>query len=104
PIMRFGSGRAWYGRYTRFFGREGTHAFRIAAEGLRRESEWERAIEDWQAPLLDDAARPRAYTMALFNELYILLDGGTAWEDGQVGEPPPDGDGRFGILECFDYP
>ena len=105
PLMRFGSGRTWYRRYTRFFGRDGTNAFRIAAEGLRREREWEDAIEAWQAPLLRDPARPSAYTMALFNELYILLDGGTAWEDGEVGAAPPiDGEGRFGILECFDYP
>ena len=105
PVMRFGSGRAWYRRYTRFFGREGTNAFAIATDALRHEHEWERAIEAWQSPLLEDPARPSAYTMALFNELYILVDGGTAWEDGEVGAPAPrDGEGRFGVLECFDYP
>jgi len=105
PLMRFGSGRTWYRHYTRFFGREGTNAFRVAAEGLRREREWENAIEAWQSPLVDDQDRPSGYTMALFNELYILLDGGTAWEDGELGSAsPPDGEGRFGILECFDYP
>jgi non-lysosomal glucosylceramidase len=105
PTMRFGSGRTWYRRYTRFFGRDGTNAARIAAEGLRREAEWERAIEDWQAPYLTDGARPAAYAMALFNELYVMVDGGTAWEDGEVGSPAPsDGDGRFAVLECFDYP
>jgi non-lysosomal glucosylceramidase len=105
PLMRFGSGRTWYRRYTRFFGREGTNAFRIAADGLRHEHDWERAIEEWQRPYLDDHARPPAYAMALFNELYILVDGGTAWEDGLVGGPRPSEDaGRFAILECFDYP
>jgi non-lysosomal glucosylceramidase len=105
PLMRFGSGRTWYRRYTRFFGRGGTNAFRIAADGLRHEHEWERAIEEWQRPYLEDRTRPPAYAMALFNELYILVDGGTAWEDGLVGGPAPAEDaGRFAILECFDYP
>jgi non-lysosomal glucosylceramidase len=44
--------------------------------------------------------------MALFNELYFLVDGGTFWEAGEVGgpEPDPDDPGRFALLECVDYP
>ena len=44
--------------------------------------------------------------MALFNELYFLVDGGTFWEAGEVGgpEPAPDDAGRFALLECLDYP
>ena len=45
------------------------------------------AIEAWQAPYLDDPARPDWYTMALFNELYFLVDGGSFWEHGEVGRP-----------------
>jgi non-lysosomal glucosylceramidase len=105
PVMRFGAGTAWYRRYTRFYGRSGTNARNIAREGLRRHREWEDAIETWQAPLLSDPARPDWYTMALFNELYVLVDGGTAWEDGRVGGPQPaDGEGDFALLECPDYP
>ena len=105
PIMRFGSGTAWYRRYTRFFGRDGDQAWAIAAEGLRRHAEWDAAIGAWQAPVLADPDRPEWYAKALFNELYILVDGGTAWEDGRVGAPsPPDGEGRFAFLECYDYP
>jgi non-lysosomal glucosylceramidase len=105
PVMRFGNGTGWYRRYTRFFGREGGGAWRIAAEGLDRQGEWTRLIEAWQAPILEDPARPEWYTTALFNELYLLVDGGTAWEDGLVGSPPPEeGDGRFCFLECHDYP
>jgi len=105
PLMRFGLGTEWYRRYTRFFGREGGHAMQIATEGLARFEEWQAAIEAWQAPVLEDPGRPAWYAMALFNELYILVDGGSAWEDGRRGEPsPPEGDGRFAFLECYDYP
>ena len=82
--MRFGGGTGWYRRYTRFYGREGGHAAAIARDGLARHHEWETAIQAWQAPILDDPARPDWYAMALFNELYVLVDGGTAWEDGRV--------------------
>jgi non-lysosomal glucosylceramidase len=105
PLMRFGSGTAWYRRYTRFFGRDGGHAWQIALEGLARYDEWQAAIEAWQAPVLEDPGRPSWYAMALFNELYVLVDGGTAWEDGRPGEPSPaEGEGRFAFLECLDYP
>lgn len=105
PIMRFGAGTAWYRRYTRFYGRSGTNARKIARDGLRQHREWEAAIEEWQAPLLSDPARPDWYSMALLNELYVLVDGGTAWEDGRVGgTQPADGEGDFALLECPDYP
>jgi non-lysosomal glucosylceramidase len=105
PVMRFGEGTGWYRRYTRFFGREGGAAWRIAAEGLDRQQEWTEAIEAWQAPILEDPDRPEWYAPALFNELYVLVDGGTAWEDGLVGSAPPEeGEGRFCFLECYDYP
>jgi non-lysosomal glucosylceramidase len=58
------------------------------------------------APILADARSPLWYKTALFNELYALLDLGTAWEDGKFGQsggtdyPPL---GRFSYLECFDY-
>ena len=44
--------------------------------------------------------------MALFNELYFLVDGGSFWEHGEVGgpDPGPDDIGRFALLECVDYP
>jgi non-lysosomal glucosylceramidase len=105
PTMRFGAGTTWYRRYTRFFGRSGEAAQEIARHGLRQHDEWQAAIERWQAPLLADGDRPDWFSMALLNELYVLVDGGTAWEDGRVGGPQPaDGEGNFALLECFDYP
>ena len=53
---------------------------------------WRAAIEAWQAPVLADPERPAWYKTALFNELYFLVDGGTFWEHGEVGDPEPPAD------------
>jgi non-lysosomal glucosylceramidase len=106
PVMTFGATESWFKRYTAFFGRDGDNAWTIAAEGLARNAEWVSSIEAWQNPILDDPNRPLWYKTALFNELYYLADGGSAWEQGRVGEPDPGPDylGRFAYLECYDYP
>jgi non-lysosomal glucosylceramidase len=94
PIMQFGSTR-YFKRYTKFFGRSGRNAWAIAREGLLHESDWSRLIDDWQRPYLADTRTPTWYKTALFNELYALVDNGTAWDDGTPG--------HFSYLECFDY-
>ncbi|WP_349258561.1 non-lysosomal glucosylceramidase [Aggregatilinea sp.] len=106
PVMAFSGGDQWYKRYTAFFGRDGNHAWDIAAESIAQRDTWRSAIEAWQDPILADESRPEWYKTALFNELYYLADGGTAWEHGKVGEPEPPADymGHFAYLECFDYP
>lgn len=106
PVMTFGApSESWYKRYTAFFGRDGDNAWHIAREGLQNVDQWRQAIIDWQAPILADEARPLWYKTALFNELYYLADGGSAWEHGRVSEPDPGPDyfGRFAYLESFDY-
>jgi non-lysosomal glucosylceramidase len=107
PVMSFEyPDSAWYKRYTAFYGREGNHAFDIARDGLQQYDSWRQQIIDWQRPILEDSARPDWYKLALFNELYFLADGATAWEHGRVGEPEPAADyiGGFLYIECFDYP
>ena len=106
PTVEFGGGRRWWKRYTKAWGRTGERAWDLANHALRHVPAWRTAIEAWQTPFLDDPARPDWYTMALFNELYFLVDGGTFWEAGEVGgpEPAPGNVGRFGLLECLDYP
>lgn len=106
PLARFGQGQAWYRRYTRFFGRTGTHAWRIARRGLERDAAWSEAINRWQAPYIHDASAPAWYRGMLFNEMYDLADGGTFWEDGRMGGPArrPGQRDKFTWLECFDYP
>ncbi|HEY3164511.1 MAG TPA: non-lysosomal glucosylceramidase [Candidatus Limnocylindrales bacterium] len=106
PQVEFGAGRRWWKRYTRDWGRSGGRAVELARHSLREAPTWRRAIAAWQAPYLADPERPDWYVMALFNELYFLVDGGTFWEAGEVGGPEPEpGDaGRFALLECVDYP
>ncbi|MBI2939142.1 MAG: glucosylceramidase [Chloroflexi bacterium] len=103
PIMQFGSGTRWYRRYTRFFGQTGQNAWAMCREAYARYRAWGAAIDEWQRPILEATDRPDWYKVALFNELYYLVDGGTAWEDGRVGSTE-DTPGHFGYLECFDYP
>jgi non-lysosomal glucosylceramidase len=106
PLMQFGAGaktEQWYRRYTEWFGKDGHHAWEIARTGLQQASAWAGALTAWQAPILADAQRPTWYKTALFNELYYLVDGGTIWENGRVGDPTPSTH-RFSYLECYDYP
>jgi non-lysosomal glucosylceramidase len=102
PVVEFGSGQKWLRRYTDFFGTSGTHAWDIAKEGLLRGKEWSEAIDAWQKPIVEDESKPLWYRGALFNELYILADGGTLWGRplGADKSVPP----TFAYLESFDYP
>lgn len=106
PVTEFGSGRRWWKRYTRQWGRTGARALELARHAIAETDAWRAAIEAWQAPVLGDETLPEAYRAALFNELYFVLDGGTFWEAGEVGGPDPDPAdvGRFALLECLDYP
>ena len=113
PLMQFGTGgtgmtgsptkpEQWYRRYTEWFGKDGHHAWDIAATGLREADNWSAQIEAWQAPFLADKRTPLWYKTALFNELYYFVDGGTIWENGRVGDDTPSRH-RFSYLECLDY-
>ena len=106
PTVEFGSGRRWWKRYTRDWGRTGDRAWDLAVHALEGAAVWRAAIEGWQRPVLEDPTRPAWYRAALFNELYFLVDGGTFWEAGEVDGPLPTADdvGRFALLECVDYP
>ncbi|MBN1120542.1 MAG: hypothetical protein JXJ17_05650 [Anaerolineae bacterium] len=116
PIARFGEGRGWYRRYTRFYGKNGESAPRIVCEALDQYSDWETQIGAWQESILDDPRLPDWYKSALFNEAYYITDGGTVWTDGLAGGDQPDmpedaapcapepGDyGHFAYLEGHEY-
>jgi non-lysosomal glucosylceramidase len=102
PVIEFGSGRKWHRRYTEFFGTSGTNVSRIAGEALGHAAAWSDAIDAWQAPYVNDASKPLWYRGQLFNELYILADGGSVW--ARPVESTPEAPYTFGFLECFDYP
>jgi non-lysosomal glucosylceramidase len=101
PIVQFGSGRKWYRHYTDFYGTGGTNAWNIARDGLLNAAKWSDEIDAWQAPYIHDASKPLWYRGELFNEMYILTDGGSFW-GRPVGSSPKTPE-SFGFLECFDY-
>jgi non-lysosomal glucosylceramidase len=104
PLARTGSGKAYYRRYTRFYGRKGDSAPAIARDALANYPAWEKQIEAWQAPILKETGLPDWFKAALFNELYYLVDGGTLWTDGGEGQKPSKTDdiGHFAYLEGFE--
>src|SRR5215469_11965056 len=102
PIVQFGGGRKWYRRYTDFYGTTGLNAWAIARDGLKNAASWSDAIDAWQAPYITDESKPVWYRGMLFNELYVLADGGSFWGRPVGADPkmPP----VYSFMECFDYP
>jgi non-lysosomal glucosylceramidase len=101
PVVQFGEGREWNRRYTDFYGANGNNAWAIARDGLQNATAWSDALDAWQSPYVNDESKPLWYRGMLFNELYVLTDGGTFWGRpvGSDKKKPP----SFALLECFDY-
>ncbi len=99
PITEFAQNVNYYRRYTDFFGRSGKNAWTIVRTALKHGDLWKEKIEAWQKPILGRADLPSWLKMALFNELYLLADGGTLWTSASEDDPI----GQFGVLECLDY-
>ena len=102
PIVQFGAGRKWYKHYTDFYGTTGTNAWKIAKDGLQNSAKWSDELDAWQAPYINDESKPEWYRGELFNEMYILTDGGSFW-GRPVGSPASTAP-SFAFMECFDYP
>ena len=102
PVTEFGSGRQWNRRYTDFYGTNGQNAWAIARDGLQNSRKWSEAIDAWQAPYLNDEAKPLWYRGMLFNELYVLADGGSLW--GRPVGADKKTASTYSFMECFDYP
>jgi len=102
PIVEFGSGRKWYRHYTDFYGISGTNGWNIARDAILNSAAWSDAIDAWQAPYVNDESKPLWYRGMLFNELYILADGGSLW--GRPVASDPKRPHSFSFMECFDYP
>ena len=65
-------------------------------------AQWSDAIDAWQAPYVNDESKPLWYRGELFNEMYILADGGSFW--GRPVDAPAKTTSTFSFMECFDYP
>ncbi len=74
PFYEFERGTKFRRKYTEFFGADGGNAFRIAREALENFRAWEKAVDDWQAPIVKDARFPDWFKQALINELYLLTE------------------------------
>lgn len=99
PVTEFAPDINYYRRYTDFFGRNGSNAWSIVRTALKHDDLWNDKIQAWQEPILQREDLPNWFKMALFNELYLLADGGTVWSAADDRDPV----GQFGVLECLDY-
>ena len=99
PVTEFAPGVEYYRRYTDFFGRNGKNAWPMIRTAMKHSDTWRESIEAWQKPILAREDLTDSFKMALFNELYILTDGGTLWSAANERDP----NGQFGVLECIDY-
>jgi non-lysosomal glucosylceramidase len=99
PVTEFAEGIKYYRRYTDFFGRNGHNGWAIVRTALKHSDLWRERILEWQCPILQRQDLPDWFKMALFNELYLLADGGTLWTAATEDDPI----GQFGVLECLDY-
>uniref|UniRef100_H2YFL4 Glucosylceramidase n=1 Tax=Ciona savignyi TaxID=51511 RepID=H2YFL4_CIOSA len=96
PQIHFGdAGKHYRRRYSRWFNGSNAGAS-IASYALHTYPEWEKKIDDWQNPILDNQQLPDWYKSALFNELYYITDGGTVWLE-------VDEYGKFAYLEGQEY-
>src|SRR5262249_12288695 len=102
PVVEFGAGRKWFRHFTDFYGTAGDTAWKIAKDGLLSASKWSDSIAAWQSPYINDESKPLWYRGMLFNELYIIADGGSFW--GRQVDSAPHSPAIFDFLECFDYP
>ncbi|VDK67596.1 unnamed protein product, partial [Cylicostephanus goldi] len=112
PNVLFGASRRWYKRrYTRFV----RGASCLCARALGRRPQWEKALDDWQMPILKNPNLPEWYKSAIFNELYFMTDGGSLWfeydkdwakNETQLSDYTKNlmiQYGRFGYLESWEY-
>ncbi|XP_030376910.1 non-lysosomal glucosylceramidase isoform X1 [Scaptodrosophila lebanonensis] len=96
--------------YTKYFDDSGEAGPKICEYALKHYASWERLIDAWQRPILNDDGLPDWYKCAIFNQLYFISDGGTLWLkcDSSLGEQlayddPRIAYGRFGYLEGHEY-
>ncbi len=104
PIVRFGSGRRWYRKYTEAYGTRGRNALKIAMDASKAMRLWRDAIHNWQQNMLSHTAGA-----AMANELYFVNGGGTVWVSHWAADldtelPPPRlGPGEHtALLEGYD--
>lgn len=110
PVVKFGKGTEWWKKYTQYFGRKGDNSFRIAKESLRNYKKWEKEIDKWMDPVINNKKYPDWLKQAAFNELYYTQFGGSFYEAGlKSGHDREyrglhEEDNKFFVMECMLYP
>ena len=99
PITEFAPSVTYYRRYTDFYGRNGKNVWSMIRTALKHSDTWRERIQSWQAPVLDNPRLLDWLKMSLFNELYLLTQGGSLWTAATENDPV----GQFGVCECMDY-
>jgi non-lysosomal glucosylceramidase len=74
----------------------------MAKDAVANAAKWSDQIDAWQAPYVNDNSKPLWYRGMLFNEMYILADGGSFW--GHPVDAKAKVADTFSFLECYDYP
>ena len=103
PLFRSGFGTPYLRRYTLFYGKDPAAAQTLARDALLKADDWEQQIVAWQKTVIEDDRLPEWYRMALFNELYYVVDGGTIWGYPAAQNPAEPEIGRFAYLESHEY-
>ncbi|XP_049549134.1 non-lysosomal glucosylceramidase isoform X1 [Anopheles darlingi] len=100
-------GKEYHRYYTKYFGKTGDAGPTMSDYALTNYGKWERLIDEWQRPILDDADLPDWYKSAIFNELYFIADGGSVWLTMEDSDLPYDDPrlayGRYSYLEGHEY-
>jgi uncharacterized protein (DUF608 family) len=112
PLVRFGSGRCWEKKYTSLFSTPDKNASNILKEALKNKHHWRDAIDQWQKDTARRLTTSSQWSLAsesvraFFNELYFVLDGGSAWVEKAASknqhEPVLGSKEHFAILEGYD--
>lgn len=98
PVTEFAENITYFRRHSDFFARTGKNAWTMVRTALKHGDVWKDKIEAWQKPTLDRRDIPDWFKMALFNELYLLTDGGTLWTAATETDPI----GQFAMWESLD--
>lgn len=111
PNIQFPKKLKQYSRYyTKYFDATGNVGPKICDYALKNYFNWEKLIDAWQRPILEDTGLPDWYKSAIFNELYFISDGGTLWltcdssfDKKLEFDDPRLAYGRFAYLEGHEY-
>lgn len=82
PVIQFASGTQWWRKYTQYFGTDSNNSFDIAYEALGNYKKWQKQIDEWMTPVIDNDKYPEWLKCTGFNELYYNQFGSVFYESG----------------------